>query len=168
MSEVRAFRAALRALEREIGEALQSQTECCGVTVAQCHLLLEIAEAGEGSIGDYADRLGLDQSTLSRTTEGLVKAGLVERSPDPASRRRQLVRLSSAGRDKAKAIHARCDAEYGRMLDMVPERKRKTLLEGLQLLAEAMRDGRVKRAGSCCSAPKPSARRERETRAQEE
>jgi len=46
-SSIRSFRKGLRALERQVELALVAQTECCGVTPAQCHLLLAVEEAGD-------------------------------------------------------------------------------------------------------------------------
>jgi DNA-binding MarR family transcriptional regulator len=139
MSDVREFRAILRSLVRALDDSLQAKTDRSGVTTAQCHLLLEIAERGEGSIGEYADRMALDQSTLSRTVDNLVKLGFVEREPDPDNRRRQLVDLSKTGKKKAESINALCDEEYGRVLARIPAAKCKSLLDGLGLLVSALR-----------------------------
>jgi DNA-binding MarR family transcriptional regulator len=111
-SPLRRFRRSLRALEREVELALSEQTECCGVTSAQCHLLLEIEAGGRASIGELASALALDPSTLSRTVDSLVRAALVSRSDDPSNRRRQLVELLPAGREKVEAINAACDSFY--------------------------------------------------------
>lgn len=143
MDDVRRFRAILRALVRELDASLQAKTESCGVTTAQCHLLLEVEGAGEGSIGEYADRLGIDQSCLSRTADALVRRGYVERAPDPVNRRRQLVRLSRGGKRKADGINKLCDDEYGRVLSRIPASRRKSLLEGLDLLRQAMNRERL-------------------------
>jgi DNA-binding MarR family transcriptional regulator len=139
VDKVREFRALLRSLVRALDDSLRDKTGRCGVTTAQCHLLLEIAEHGEGSIGEYADRLSLDQSTLSRTADNLVNLGYVERGPDPGNRRRQLVEISRAGGKKADGINALCDAEYGRVLARIPGSKRDALLEGLESLVAALR-----------------------------
>jgi len=137
-ADVREFRSRLRSLVRALGESLQAKNESCSVTTAQCHLLLEIAEHGEGSIGEYAERLSLDQSTLSRTVDSLVKRGYVNREPDANNRRRQLVEASREGLEKAAGINALCDEEYGRVLARIPASKRETLLEGLGLLIAAL------------------------------
>ncbi len=136
--ELRRFRRGLRALERRVEQALEDQTSCCGVSAAQCHLLLEMAEAGPGSIGFFAERLELDLSTLSRTAESLVKAGLAQRAADPGDRRRQLVALSAEGAERAKAINESCDAYYAALLAGLPERLREAALEVVPLLAAAM------------------------------
>ncbi len=137
---VRAFRAALRSLVRALDGSLRAQAGASGVSTAQCHLLLEAAEGGEASIGEYARRLSLDQSTLSRTADGLVRLGYLERRPDPANRRRQLVRASRSGLKKAAGINLACDADYGRVLERIPEEGRAALLDYLGLLAQALRE----------------------------
>jgi DNA-binding MarR family transcriptional regulator len=154
VSELRRFRQGLRALERRVEQALEDQTSCCGISVAQCHLILEIDEAGAGSIGFFAERLELDLSTLSRTVESLVRAGLALRAADPGDRRRQLVALSADGMERAKAIHESCDAYYAALLAGLPERLRDTALEVVPLLAQAMGErgqAAERPVGGCCS-----------------
>jgi len=65
LEETWGFLEKLRQLEREIGWQLESDTECCGVTLTQCHIILEIGKTGESSVVDLATVLGLDTSTLS-------------------------------------------------------------------------------------------------------
>ena len=157
--DIRVFRRALRALERQIELSLASETECCGVTPAQCHLLLAVEESGEPSVGELAAALELDQSTLSRTVDGLVKAGMLSRREDPANRRRQLVGLTDAGRAKADAINALCNRYYEGLLASLPEGEARAVLRSLPLFAEALRAWRGSRSGKgCCgSAPQPKA-----------
>ncbi len=148
---VRSFRRELRGLEREVGLALSDQSDCCGVTPAQCHLLLAVEEAGETSVGELSELLELDRSTLSRAVDGLVKARLLLRREDPANRRRQRVSLSAAGRAKAKSINSVCDAYYEGLLGSLPTKDTKALVAALPLLVGAMRDWRRSQgpAGSC-------------------
>jgi DNA-binding MarR family transcriptional regulator len=65
------FRQILRDFGREIN--LQNSASCCrGISVAQCHTLLEIEKHREISVTDLARNLSLDKSTVSRTVDGLV------------------------------------------------------------------------------------------------
>jgi DNA-binding MarR family transcriptional regulator len=150
---LREFRQALRALEREVELCLLAQTDCCGVSVAQCHLLLELEIRGEGSIGDFAGLLDLDASTLSRTVDGLVRGGLLLRADDPVNRRRQIVSLSEAGKAKLDSINALCDDYYRSLLSPFSEDQREKVREGVALLAEAMRSRRKSGDLDCCSGP---------------
>lgn len=153
--DIRAFRRSLRALERQIERALASETECCGVTPAQCHLLLAVEEKGEPSVGELAAALELDQSTLSRTVDGLVRAGMLNRREDPSNRRRQLVGLTDPGRAKADAINALCDESYSGLLASLPGDEALAVVRSLPLFAEALRAWRGSRAGGGCCGPAP-------------
>lgn len=147
---LRDFRRALRSLEREVELALQAQTGCCGVSSAQCHLLLSIEEADRASIGDLASTLELDASTISRSVDGLVKGGLVERREDPENRRRQIVRLSEAGKAKADSINRTCDRYYRRLLDSLPPAEAHALRVSLPIFARALRAFRLSEGGEVC------------------
>jgi DNA-binding MarR family transcriptional regulator len=63
-------------------------------------LLKAIAADGPMRVTDLASRTNLDTSTVSRHIATLGRAGLVEREPDPADGRAQLVALSSRGREQ--------------------------------------------------------------------
>jgi DNA-binding MarR family transcriptional regulator len=56
---------------------------------------------GRGAVAQHeaAGRLGVDRTTMVELVDGLERKGLVERRPDPADRRRNLVHLTEAGRD---------------------------------------------------------------------
>ena|SRR5664279_2057544 len=148
---VRAFRSELRILEREIGRCLEDQTDCCGVTVAQCHVLLELASLGSVNLKSLADRLELDKSTLSRAVDSLVELGLVARNEDPENRRQQIIALTKSGEGRVADIHRRCDAYYQEMLARVPTVDLSAIVRGIGLLAEAMLAQRRAVGGvQCC------------------
>jgi DNA-binding MarR family transcriptional regulator len=147
--EIREFRRDLRVLEREIELTLTSQTGCCGVTVAQCHLLLEVELRGQTSVTELASVLELDKSTLSRSVDGLCRAGLLDRVTDPSSRRQQVISLTAQGKAKAAAINGLCDRFYMRLIDSIPAGKRNAARESVALVAEAMKTVR-KQGGNPC------------------
>lgn len=152
VAELRDFRRSLRALEREVELSLVSQTECCGVTSAQCHILLELEARGSASVGELAEALELDPSTLSRSADSLVRAGLVSRAEDQANRRRQILALAAAGREKVDSINVACDRYYDEVLAGVERGARRGLAEAVAFLATAIRATRL-RGVSCCPAP---------------
>jgi DNA-binding MarR family transcriptional regulator len=135
---MRVFRSKLRVLEREIGRCLEEQTDCCGVTVAQCHVLLELDGLRSVNLQALADKLELDKSTLSRAIDSLVGLGLVARKEDPENRRQQILSLSKAGERRVADIHQRCDAYYQQMLARVPTVALAGIVRGIEGLAEAM------------------------------
>ncbi|HNX96177.1 MAG TPA: MarR family transcriptional regulator [Candidatus Aminicenantes bacterium] len=133
--QLRSFRSHLREIERRVARTLKDQTTCCGVTSAQFHVLMELAERRRPSIMELAAALQLDASTLSRTVDGLVKAGLLEREENPTNRRSNLLSLTSAGKQTCDEINRTCDEFYARLLAKVPAEKHETLLEAVRVLA---------------------------------
>lgn len=155
---IRSFRKGLRELEREVELALSDQTECCGVTPAQCHLILAVEEAGQTSVGEIAAALELDSSTLSRSVDGMVKAGFLERKEDAANRRRQLVSLSAKGREKARSINAICDRYYEGLLGTLRAKESKAILAALPVFVKTLREWRrAQGPGGCCEPSKGEA-----------
>ena len=148
---IREFRRDLRTLEREVVFSLSADAGCCGVTFAQCHLLMEVEQRTTTSITELASALQLDKSTLSRTVDAMVRAGLLNRESDPASRRQQVISLAESGRQKADSINAACDASYFRLFDFIPEAKREAVIASVGLLAEAMRQMRTHPDSPCCA-----------------
>jgi DNA-binding MarR family transcriptional regulator len=142
-SSLREFRRSLRALEREVELSLASQTECCGVTSAQCHIILELEARGSSSVGELAEALELDPSTMSRTADSLVRAGLATRADDPGNRRRQILDLSPEGRKKADYINEACDEYYRTVLEGAGRERGSVLTDAVAYLAAAIRAKRL-------------------------
>ena len=74
------IRSKLRVIENEISKQIKEDTICCGITLSQCHILLELNKLKEASIIDLTKILELDKSTLSRTIDGMVNIGLLNRT----------------------------------------------------------------------------------------
>jgi DNA-binding MarR family transcriptional regulator len=150
--EIRALRASLRVLEREISRCLEDQTECCGVTLAQCHVLLELESLGRVSLKVLSESLELDKSTLSRAIDSLVGLDLVTRRDDPENRRQQMIALSKTGKAKVEDINQRCDAYYRQLFGRVPEVRRANVMEAVTILADAMvAERKSPETATCCT-----------------
>ncbi len=113
---VRKFRETLRRFERLIEGRLRASAGCCGVSLAQCHALLEIEALGRPALNELAQSLELDKSTLSRTVEGLVRLGLVARAAHAADRRSVSLSLTEKGRQTCARINRENDALFTRVL----------------------------------------------------
>ncbi|WP_437023391.1 MarR family winged helix-turn-helix transcriptional regulator [Streptomyces sp. enrichment culture] len=61
-------------------------------------LLGHLEESGGCRATDLAAHYALDKSTVSRQVAGLERAGLIERGPDPADQRVQVLHLTPSGR----------------------------------------------------------------------
>jgi DNA-binding MarR family transcriptional regulator len=147
--KLRDFRRMIRIFEREFATELTVETSCCGVTLAQCHALLELDAAGEVSLSGLAEMAGLDKSTLSRTIESLVRDNLVNRTTDSDDRRAVCISLSAMGKERASAINEMCDEYYGKLLSEIPVSSHAAVIETLGLIGNAMTKIRLR--GSCCA-----------------
>ena len=145
--DIRAFRRLLRQFE-QFTEA-QTGACCTGVTVAQCHALMAIEHLGECSIGQLAEELSLDKSTLSRTVDGLVTLGLVERAPNPADRRYMIVTLSEKGQETCRQINLANDDYYWRVFEAIPEERRAGVEAAFESFVTAMQTTREKGGEPC-------------------
>jgi DNA-binding MarR family transcriptional regulator len=83
---------AARLVEHAWAEALEKQ----GLTHAGL-IALHLLDVGALSQTELAKRARVENQTMSRTIERLEREGFVTRAPDPADRRRQLVRRTGSG-----------------------------------------------------------------------
>jgi DNA-binding MarR family transcriptional regulator len=158
VTAIEAFRRDLRVVEREVVRQMQVETACCGVTLAQCHVLLQLGQAGSLSLRDLVEGLGLDKSTLSRTVDGMVKAGLVLRVVDPADRRAVRLTCTRTGSAKVASIDEACNRKYAALLSRASAAERRQIVGAVRFLAEAMRENRGigdDEASACCAVPLP-------------
>ena len=132
------LRECVRLLTKKLGLLEKSESSCCGVTLSQCHAIVEIGRAGSISVNDLANMLGLDKSTMSRAVNSLVEQHLANREPDPADRRYMIVEVTEAGRALFLDIEARMERYYHLVYDSLPADKRRQVLESLELLVEAL------------------------------
>ena len=106
---------AARALARRFDEALRP----AGITSGQFSLLMSLNQPQAPSIGEVADLLAMDRTTLTANLKPLERRGLVETSIDPDDRRARLVSLSRSGRtvlQSALPIWRRTHKEIDRSL----------------------------------------------------
>jgi len=148
---IQEFRGILRQLEAEMERNLSEETQCCGVTLPQCHLLIETGSRESASLGDLADALEVDKSTLSRTVESLVQRGFVKRDEDSTNRRKVSITLTSEGATKTETINTNCNTFYSEVFSKIPTEKHEQIIESLSLLANAMKKCRKKPEGTCCA-----------------
>ena len=135
---IRTFRKLLRRFEQLISHHLKENGCCDGVTLAQCHTLLEIDDVGETTIGDLSKKLGLDKSTLSRTVEGLVNIGLVKRDVHPKDRRFTLLKLTDQGIEISTRINEENDQYFSDVFERIPSESHLPLNHCITLLVDAM------------------------------
>jgi DNA-binding MarR family transcriptional regulator len=139
------FRAKLREIERAVWQQTKSEALCCGVTMPQCHAILEIGNAGELNLKELAARLGLDNSTLSRTVESLVQDGLADRTASKEDRRATVIRLNKKGRVALDRINSTWNRICRDMFLGIPREKHEQLIESVSIVADLLT--------GCCRGP---------------
>ena len=137
-TEIRGFRRILRRFARLT--SLQLKTCCSQVTLAQCLVLLEIEEHGRPTMGQLASEIRLDNSTLSRTVDGLAGRGLVKRLRDDRDRRAVWIQLTTAGKAVCRSIHQDNDACWRRVFQRIAPSKRGTVIRNFEILVQACLD----------------------------
>ncbi len=138
IQDIRLLRERMLQLQRSLGGQLKSDAKCCGITVAQCYALMEVGVRGEISLVELAGSLGLDTSTLSRTIEGMVQVGLIERYTNPQDRRYVTITLSTEGLTLYNNIDRTFNEYFASAFSLIPETKREQILESFTLLTEAV------------------------------
>jgi DNA-binding MarR family transcriptional regulator len=148
VQKIRLLREKLRILERESMGGLDQEGACCGLTLSQCHTVMEIGLKGDMSLVDLANSLGLDASTLSRTIQGLVLIGLVVRKANEKDRRYVTLSLSEQGRKVYEEIDGVYNAFLAGVFERLPAAEHERILEDIGLFVDAVRA--VNEATGCC------------------
>lgn len=138
------LRETTRLLIRKLGVLERSEAICCGITLTQCHVIVETGRKKQISVNELSELLNLDKSTVSRTVEQLVTQDIILREPDPNDRRYVILQLTSKGDRLFIEIEERMEAYFAEMLALIPEEKREQVIESLQLFSEALHNKR------CC------------------
>lgn len=141
------FRMHLRHFEREI-EIQNSSNCCCGVTLSQCHTLLELDKHDHVSLKDLSERLYLDKSTLSRIVEGLVNLGLVNREIPKNNRRTILIMLTKQGASVCKKINTGNNLFFQRVLESLSKEQLQVFLDSFKIIVTSMTEEHKKNS-SC-------------------
>lgn len=144
LPDIRRFRATIRRLQQLM--RLQLRVCCRSVTLAQCHLLLEVEAQGEATTGRLARELYLDKSTLSRTVDGLVSAGLLRRAAHATDRRITLLSLTPQGRNVCDEINTTNDDFYAQIFRRIPRRHRQAVVRQFANFARAFAEHEDERA----------------------
>jgi DNA-binding MarR family transcriptional regulator len=132
------LRELIRLLVRNLDILEKSDSNCCGVTLSQCHAIVEVGRAEEVSLNDLAELLTLDKSTMSRTINNLVEEGLIVRELHPEDRRYIIIKLTEEGINVFNNIEEGMDQYYKSVFTSIPECSREQVLDSLKLLIEAV------------------------------
>jgi DNA-binding MarR family transcriptional regulator len=92
------------------------------------------------TVGTLAAALGLTLPTVSGVLADLDRAGLIERHPDKADRRRTIVAISDARRPLIEQWLDGAAAPLARVLDRLAPAERAAFLKAMDMLEAELRD----------------------------
>ena len=132
---------AIVSLYREVGRALRAGDPAgwaAHLTMPQVRVLYFLGRQGQASVGEVAAEMGVTQPTATETLEKLVRAGLVERTPDACDRRVVRNTLTPAGRATIDLPWEARRAALASALRDVSPNERQAIARGLELLCDAL------------------------------
>jgi DNA-binding MarR family transcriptional regulator len=139
LQEVRLLREKVEQLEFNKSWRSKEELVCCGITLAQCQILMELGKTQELCIAELADTLGIDSSTLSRTINRMVDSDLVSRMTKSSDRRYVSLSLTKNGKNLYQVIDDKRNEDYTKIFELIPEHKRKQVMESFEVFIEALR-----------------------------
>jgi DNA-binding MarR family transcriptional regulator len=108
------------------------------LTLPQLRTLVVVADRQSMKQADLAAELGVNPSTVLRMADRLAAAGLMERRPNPASRREQLLNLTPAGFELVRRVMDQRSEEIAALVSRLTPTDRAGLLHGLRALTGAV------------------------------
>lgn len=91
--------------------------------------LAALHDSGPASQAELSDRTGIYRSDLVAVINELAERGLVERTPDPDDRRRNVISLTEAGRAQFVRLEAALVAMHEELLAPLTEAEREQLID---------------------------------------
>ena len=148
---IRKFRSVLRRFDREL--YYQNNSSCCnGISLSQCHALMEIEQKKDISVTEVSDALMLNKSTISRTVDGLVNIGLLNREIPKEDRRTAVLNLTDTGKKVCNDINWNNDRYIQKYLEVLNTDEQDTLITLLDKVTRQMSKLRNSddESESCC------------------
>jgi DNA-binding MarR family transcriptional regulator len=125
-----------RLAARRITLFLDRELAGVGMTVSQLGLMAQIATLADDTMGELANRTGLEQSTLSRNLRTLEAQGLIEIAVVEADLRRRAVWLTEAGARRLEAAIPIWRRAHARLAECISPRRVRELADATQRLSQ--------------------------------
>lgn len=136
-----------RSVIRELGLLNDAYFEI-GVTLAERHLLIELAGTSKPTMGEIAERLLLDKSTISRLISKAVKKGYIDCITDDNDRRKRFLQLTEIGKQTLNAFEPIAFNQTKQALQTLTPDEIKTVYQGVALYAKGLRNSRLKQCSN--------------------
>ncbi|WP_211229562.1 MarR family winged helix-turn-helix transcriptional regulator [Nakamurella lactea] len=125
----------LKHAQLRLAELSAAALEPLGISGRELAVLRVIAARPPVSQLEIATRMGVDRTTMVGLIDGLERKKLVERAPDPADRRRNVVALTAAGRTATQRGSAAADRAEQTFLEPLSADEASAARRALRLLA---------------------------------
>jgi DNA-binding MarR family transcriptional regulator len=123
-----------RLAARRVTQFLEKRMTGSGLTIAQFGLMAQIAAASDDTLGTLAERLGFDQSSLSRNLHALQREGLVEIAVVERDQRKRAVWLTENGARRLEAAMPIWRSAHAALAEFLDPRLARQLASASQAL----------------------------------
>lgn len=131
-----------RSVIRELGLLNDAYFEI-GVTLAERHLLIELTTHPSPTMGEIAERLLLDKSTISRLISKAVKKGYVECITDEKDKRKRFLQITEKGKQTLNAFEPIAFNQTKEALLTLTHDEIATVHKGIALYAKGLKCSRT-------------------------
>jgi DNA-binding MarR family transcriptional regulator/N-acetylglutamate synthase-like GNAT family acetyltransferase len=114
-------------------------------TLTEARVIFELAQGEQVEVVTLRRRLGLDPGYLSRILSRYESDGLIIRSRSTSDARRQVVRLTAAGRSAYKTLDERSARQIEAVLEGLAGEERRRLLDAMATIRDVLGDSRRQR-----------------------
>ena len=120
----------------------EAMVDATDLTPTSTSALAAVERHGPLTPSELAEIERVKRPTVTRTLGCLTKAGLVERTPDPADGRSALVSVNAAGRERLRRMRGRKNAYLARRMRALPADEVETLRRAAEILERMLEDER--------------------------
>ncbi len=132
-----------RSVVRELGLLNDAYFEV-GVTLAERHLLIELASSKETlTAKDIAERLLLDKSTVSRLVSKAIKKGFITCATDQTDKRKRFLQFTELGKNTLSAFEPIAFNQTKNALQTLNFKEIELVHQGVSLYAQGLRNSRL-------------------------
>ncbi len=131
-----------RSVVRELGLLNDAYFEI-GVTLAERHLLIELTTCPSPTMGEIAERLLLDKSTISRLISNTVKKGYVKCITDEKDKRKRFLKMTEKGQQTLNAFEPIAFNQTKEALLALTNEEIEIVHKGVALYAKGLKSSRV-------------------------
>ncbi|MEB3703113.1 GNAT family N-acetyltransferase [Candidatus Bealeia paramacronuclearis] len=130
-----------RQIVRELG-FLNKFPKYEDISASQIHMMIELSTYGRLSGSELAEKLQLDKSTISRSTQLLMEKGWIQSKSHGKDARAKDYSLTPSGFERIKLSHIRAHRIVNRALSQLSSDEQNMVMKGLQLYGNALEKSR--------------------------